>query len=69
LLFRKRRGILAKKIANYNQKKYGLEPEKNGVDAILYFPDPKKISGPPDKLDSRVQIDWASACTVDDYII
>ena len=33
---------------------------KNIVDATLYFvPDPKKISGRPDKLDIRVQIDWA----------
>ena len=26
-------------------------------------PDPRKISGRPDKLDNRVQIDWSSALT------
>ena len=33
---------------------------KNRVSDCLKVEDPKKISGRPDKLDIRVQIDWAS---------
>ena len=33
---------------------------KNRVPDFLKVQDPKKISGRPDKLDIRVQIDWAS---------
>ena len=34
---------------------------KSRVPDFLKVQDPKKISGPPDKLNIRVQIDWASA--------
>jgi hypothetical protein len=31
---------------------------------FLKVPDPKKISGRPDKLDNRVQIDWSTMYNV-----
>jgi septin family protein len=42
LLFRKRRDSLVSFLSNCKQKKYGPEPEKNRVDAALYFLNPKK---------------------------
>ena len=37
---------------------------KNRVPDFLKVQDPKKISGQPDKLDIKVQIDWASIYTI-----
>ena len=36
---------------------------KSRVPDFFKVQDPKKISGRPDKLNIRVQIDWASLCT------
>ena len=36
---------------------------KSRVPDFLKVQDPKKISGPPEKLNIRVQIDWANEAT------
>ena len=38
---------------------------KNRVPDFLKVQDPKKISGRPDKLDIRVQIDWATVLLIE----
>ena len=48
-------------IENCKQKKHGPDNKKNIFFKVL---DPKK-SGPPDTLDIRAQIDWATMSLID----